>query len=165
MSANDRSGSRRHLTQQGEDRRAEIVGEAERLFAERGYEKTRMSDLAAKVGITKGLLYWYFESKEALIAEIMVDLRRRLRDVQRESLVGIDDPLSRIYVGTVSSVDFIVEHYRLYSWSVLVPHPELGAVLLESGAVHAQDAATVIAAGQATGSIRTDETARHLAMI
>src|SRR3954468_19960819 len=100
MTANDRAGSRRHLTQQGEDRRAEIVAEAERLFSERGYEKTRMSDLAENVGITKGLLYWYFESKEALIAEIMVDLRRRLREAQRHALAGVDDPLSRIYVGT-----------------------------------------------------------------
>lgn len=47
-----------------------ILTEAARLFCEKGYHATSMEDLAAAVGIKKGSLYYYIESKEQLLFEI-----------------------------------------------------------------------------------------------
>lgn len=149
----------------GQDRRNDIVKQAKKLFAERGYAETRMTDIADAVGITKGLLYWYFDSKEALIAEILVDLRERLRAVQRLAFSEIDDPLGQLYVGTVASVHYILKHYRLYSWAPSVGQdPTLDKVSVQSGSVHALDAAAAIAEGQRLGLIRDDDRPEELAL-
>jgi AcrR family transcriptional regulator len=47
-------------------RRAEILARADTLFRDKDYDKIRMSDLSAELGLAKGTLYLYFPSKEAL---------------------------------------------------------------------------------------------------
>jgi AcrR family transcriptional regulator len=134
------------------------VREAERLFATHGYAQTKMTDIATAVGITKGLLYWYFDSKEALVAEILVHLRQELREVQRSAIADVDDPLAQIYLGTVASVAFVLDNFQLFSVSTAIgDNWEVVSVLAESSSVHASDAAAVIATGQRAGTIRDDD--------
>lgn len=52
-------------------RKEEIVAEASRLFAERGYEGTSMGDLAERVGLRKASLFHHFESKDVLYATVL----------------------------------------------------------------------------------------------
>lgn len=153
----------RRLTTQGEDRRADIVRNAEQLFAEHGYERTRMTDIAAAAGVTKGLLYWYFESKQALIAEILASTRHRLRVHQQQAVGDLDDPLARLYVGTAASVRFILDNYRLYLLSGDGPNRTLSAILGESSQVHASDTARTITDGQERGAIPRFASPRALA--
>ena len=51
-----------------EERFGELVDAAVEVFIERGYRRTQMADVAAAVGVAKGTLYGYVESKEALFA-------------------------------------------------------------------------------------------------
>jgi AcrR family transcriptional regulator len=51
-----------------EHRFDELVDAATEVFIERGYRLTQMSDIAHAVGVAKGTLYGYVESKEALFA-------------------------------------------------------------------------------------------------
>jgi len=55
-------------------RKEEIVAEATRLFAERGYEGTSMGDLAERVGLRKASLFHHFESKDVLYATVLSQL-------------------------------------------------------------------------------------------
>jgi AcrR family transcriptional regulator len=55
-------------------RRSEIVDVATRVFAERGYHLTRMEDVSAALGMSKGLLYSYFETKEDLFMQVCLTL-------------------------------------------------------------------------------------------
>ncbi|MCC7076080.1 MAG: TetR/AcrR family transcriptional regulator [Acidimicrobiia bacterium] len=55
--------------QQAAERREELRGIAVHHFAEKGFEGTSLEDVAAEAGVTKGLLYHYFGSKEALFLE------------------------------------------------------------------------------------------------
>lgn len=57
-----------------DSRRLEIVGAATKVFAARGYHLTRMEDVAAELGISKGLLYAYFETKEDLFMQVCLAL-------------------------------------------------------------------------------------------
>ena len=54
------------VTKEPEVRKQEIIDTALRLFGEKGYEKTSITDIAKAIGVAQGLCYRYFPSKEAL---------------------------------------------------------------------------------------------------
>jgi AcrR family transcriptional regulator len=64
-----------------------LVQAAVRLFAERGYGATTVQDVVDAAGVTKGAMYHYFDSKEALLYEIY----HRLLAMQAERLEAIAD--------------------------------------------------------------------------
>jgi AcrR family transcriptional regulator len=53
------------------ERRKSILNAALQLFVERGFRNTKMEMVAEKAEISKGLLYFYFHSKEELLSEII----------------------------------------------------------------------------------------------
>jgi AcrR family transcriptional regulator len=54
-----------------EDRREQIIDAAMRAFSQKGYTRATNKDIAREAGITPGLIYHYFESKEALLRAII----------------------------------------------------------------------------------------------
>ncbi|MCH8301351.1 MAG: TetR/AcrR family transcriptional regulator [Proteobacteria bacterium] len=54
-----------------EDRPAEITQAALAAFAEKGYAGTRVDDVAKRAGVSKGLLYLYFKTKEDLFKAVI----------------------------------------------------------------------------------------------
>lgn len=61
-----------------EDRREQIIDAAMRVFAQKGFTRATNKDIAREAGITPGLIYYYFESKEAVLKAI-VEQRSPLR--------------------------------------------------------------------------------------
>lgn len=53
-----------------EERKEQILEAATSVFSERGMHQARMDDVAAESGVSKGLLYWYFKSKDEIIVAI-----------------------------------------------------------------------------------------------
>lgn len=49
-----------------EERQAQILEAALELFADKGLHDTKVSEIAARAGVSQGTVYWYFDSKEAL---------------------------------------------------------------------------------------------------
>lgn len=62
------------IAKEPEERKAEIIDAAQKLFEEKGYENTMMSDVAQSVGISQGLPYRYFKSKLELLDAVAVKL-------------------------------------------------------------------------------------------
>lgn len=60
-------------------RKEEILVEATRLFAERGYEGASMGDLAERVGLRKASLFHHFPSKDVLYATVLTDLMENVK--------------------------------------------------------------------------------------
>jgi AcrR family transcriptional regulator len=54
-----------------EDRPAEITEAAMQAFAENGYAATRVEEVAKRAGVSKGLLYLYFKTKEDLFKAVI----------------------------------------------------------------------------------------------
>jgi AcrR family transcriptional regulator len=54
-----------------EARPAELLTAALDLFVERGYAATKLDDIAARAGVSKGTLYLYFDSKESLFKAVI----------------------------------------------------------------------------------------------
>lgn len=52
-------------------RPAELVAAAADLFSEKGFAATRLDDVASRAGVSKGTLYLYFDSKEALFRAVI----------------------------------------------------------------------------------------------
>ncbi|HHT74913.1 MAG: TetR/AcrR family transcriptional regulator [Methanomassiliicoccaceae archaeon] len=53
------------------ERRSDFVAAARDLFEEKGFENTSVDDIVARLGVAKGLFYYYFDSKEMLLDLIL----------------------------------------------------------------------------------------------
>ncbi|GAA4032597.1 TetR/AcrR family transcriptional regulator [Allokutzneria multivorans] len=74
------------------DRRAELLGIAGRLFAERGFVATTVREIADAAGILSGSLYHHFDSKESMVDEILRGFLDRLRASYEQVLAERSDP-------------------------------------------------------------------------
>ncbi len=54
-----------------EKRKNQILDAAMKTFSEVGFHKARMSDIADTSGLSKGSLYWYFDSKDSIILNLL----------------------------------------------------------------------------------------------
>ncbi len=54
--------------------RQRILKAALDLFVEKGYERTTFQDVADRIQLTKGAVYWHFKSKPDLFAELVADM-------------------------------------------------------------------------------------------
>jgi AcrR family transcriptional regulator len=70
------------------ERRLQLVGAATRLFAERGFRAVSMEDLAAEAGVSGPAVYRHFPSKEALLADLLIDVSQQLLDLGTERSRG-----------------------------------------------------------------------------
>ncbi|GAA2417692.1 TetR/AcrR family transcriptional regulator [Actinomadura vinacea] len=79
-------------------RRAEILGAAAELFARRGFHGVSIGDLGRAVGLTGPALYRHFRGKEAVLAEMLLDISRRLLDegVRRAAAPDPDQALDSL---------------------------------------------------------------------
>ena len=65
------------ISKASEERKQEIIESAQTLFLEKGYLKTKVSDIVKHIGVSQGVFYYYFSSKEAVVEEI-IDLYMNL---------------------------------------------------------------------------------------
>ena len=69
---------------EAEKTRAKILASALSLFVKKGYDHTTFTDIAARLKMTKGAVYWYFDTKEALLValveEMLEKFQRRLKE-------------------------------------------------------------------------------------
>jgi TetR/AcrR family transcriptional repressor of uid operon len=65
----------------GEDRRSQILNAALVCFAKRGFHQASMHDISAEAGISVGLIYRYFENKEAVISAMAARHKEEIQEV------------------------------------------------------------------------------------
>jgi AcrR family transcriptional regulator len=114
--------------------REHIMGVAEKIFAEQGFQNTRMSDIAAAAGISLGTLYQSYEGKHELHRAVLI-----ARDTQMFNLVMSKAqtgllPLKcveQILVLMESHIGFMIDnpsYLRMqvqegHAWYALAAHP------------------------------------------
>lgn len=87
--------------QRKEVRSQELTDAALSLFVEKGFAATRLDEIAARAGVSKGTLYLYFDSKEALFLAVIREGIVPLLDEGRKLIdAHADDPLKllRCYI-------------------------------------------------------------------
>ncbi len=89
-----------------EERKKEFVNAAEELFLEKGYEKTSVSDIVKKVGVAHGLFYYYFDSKEEMIDQIvermMADILEKLDQITDDEKLSAEEKMKRFMLHSLS---------------------------------------------------------------
>ena len=79
-----------------EDIQLGILSRAARLFAAHGYERTSIGDLVKACDVSRGALYHYFESKEAILFAMLDTLVRGLLEKLVEAASIDADPVQRL---------------------------------------------------------------------
>ena len=102
-----------------------MVEAAEQVFAERGFRAASMDEIAARVGVTKPMLYEYFGSKDGLLVACVARARAELFARTERAHASARDPERRVRDGVREFFEFIAGHSAV--WSVLRGEQALGA--------------------------------------
>ncbi|MEX1279514.1 MAG: TetR/AcrR family transcriptional regulator [Acidimicrobiia bacterium] len=141
-------------------KRRRITEEAARLFGERGYQATRMADVAAALGMQAGSLYYYVDSKEALLAAIVEERVSVAVDMLTEILVEDLDPVAKIRRGIEGHLVVFDEHADLYriflSERLDAIAPELAATVDRLGRRYEDLWVDLVNEAIAAGALRPD---------
>ena len=85
------------------------------LFALKGYHATSISQIAEKAGISKGLLYNYFESKERLLDSIITKVYDEImRVVQMSENLSAEKQIEQMIIQTIDHLKKNITFWRLY---------------------------------------------------
>jgi len=71
MKAANKRGNKSRRERRKESRPSELLAAALELFVERGFAATRLDDVAARAGVSKGTLYLYFTGKDDLFKAVV----------------------------------------------------------------------------------------------
>jgi TetR/AcrR family transcriptional regulator, cholesterol catabolism regulator len=93
-----------------EARRREVVATAAKLFAERGYDATSMSELTQATGLAAGGLYHYIEGKDDLLIAICDELLEPLLTQAREIVAAEAPPVEQLRELVRAWVAHVVSH-------------------------------------------------------
>jgi AcrR family transcriptional regulator len=92
-------------------RRAELLDIAAKLFAERGFKNTTVRDIADAAGILSGSLYHHFDSKEAMVDELLDSFQTELwREYDAIEASG-RSPKEKLEAVVRASFDAIDQHH------------------------------------------------------
>jgi AcrR family transcriptional regulator len=80
--------------------RTAILNSASDLFIERGFDGTNIGDIAASLGVTRSAIYYYFKSKQAILAKLTEDMTllagRQTTDASKTPAGEPDQQLSEL---------------------------------------------------------------------
>src|SRR3954447_10170697 len=94
-------------------RREQILATAAELFAARGFHGVSVSDIGAACGISGPALYKHFPSKDAVLAEMLVEISERLLAVGRQRSDDAPDARTAVLALVEWHVDFALRHRPL----------------------------------------------------
>jgi TetR/AcrR family transcriptional regulator, transcriptional repressor of aconitase len=141
--------------------RERILASAERLFAERGFERVSMPAIARASGVTAGAIYKHFESKADLLFEVV-----------RSALSSV-----RLFSAPGSEVDLLLRQVAIYTERETRPlrqlsleihsasrkHPRVRSILRRALEMNIQQLRRAIEPAQRVGKIDPDLDADFLA--
>jgi AcrR family transcriptional regulator len=152
-----------------DERPNELLEAALRIFAERGYASTRLEDVAAAVGVTKGTIYHYFATKEELLLRAIEHYHEQAFAPLERVIGERRGPLSATIRLFVRRAFGNLDDTRLSVLTLLVQGvssdvPQAFFRWLEAGPVRAWEIlADLIEQGKAAGEFRRDADSEVLA--
>jgi len=148
------------MSRDSADRHKQILTVAAGLFASKGVAATTVREIADEVGILSGSLYHHFESKEAMVDQILAPYLRDLRAAYAAVLATSADPRARLADLIVASLEVVEAHphaTEIYQSDVnyLSQFERFGYLREAAGEVRSAWLA-VIGEGIAAGAFRAD---------
>lgn len=87
----------------------ELYRTALNIFAEYGYKKTTIEDIASAMGLAKGTLYLYAKNKRELYRDTVAWAFSRWQNRVKEAVVPISDPVEKLMVLSHSAYEYLSE--------------------------------------------------------
>ncbi|WP_030911768.1 TetR/AcrR family transcriptional regulator [Streptosporangium amethystogenes] len=147
------------MTQDQEPVRQRLLGEATRLFAERGFEGTSVQGIVSAAGVTKGAMYHYFDSKDDLLREIY----GRVLRMQMERLTHFAEssgPVAeRLHAAAADVVATTVENLddsKIFFRSMHLLAPDIRKVVRAERRRYHERFRDLVIEGQQEGTFRKD---------
>lgn len=78
----------RKTKEEAEKTRGQILDAALKVFSEKGYSKTTFVDIAKEIGLSKGAVYWHFQTKTDLLVAMIAYGDEALCKAQRKPIVN-----------------------------------------------------------------------------
>jgi AcrR family transcriptional regulator len=75
-----------------QERRAQVLRHAKRIFARKGYHRTNIADIIARARIARGTFYLYFQNKRDIFEELLEQTLRELRNRIQRLRIGPGEP-------------------------------------------------------------------------
>lgn len=145
-----------------EEVRKKIVATAHQVFHETGYANTKMSDIAAALGVTKPTIYHYFTTKENLFIAVAEWERKVLQALILESFKDRD-----FLTGAGVFFDTVMEGYFKHigpeSVAITTRDENLRTIIIDDREKFLDVIAKFLAERQANGEIRQEADVRVLA--
>jgi len=148
-------------------RRDEVLQAAADLFFEKGYEATSTADIAERVGILRGSVYYYLDTKEALLFELLEGVFAGFLSALEEIQAQDGNALEKLRRVVGHHVRYLADNlvrttlFLTESRSLSIEHR---AVVLEQEEEYRAALVDLIASGQREGTIRGDVRPEIVAM-
>jgi len=136
------------------DKREQILREAQKLFAERGYRETNLTEVAERMGFRRQAIYHYFKSKDEILEEHIFRAGQALEESANpifDSDLAPSEKLAALVRNHVEQVLRDASVFRIQFEELDKMTDERGASLRAARDEYARRVAAVIADGQASG--------------
>jgi TetR/AcrR family transcriptional regulator len=133
--------------------RAQIVAAAERQFAERGFEATRLEDIATEVGIRRAAIFYYFSDKQELYAAVLDEVFGDWT----AALPTDGSPAERLEASLTGWIDYVAQRptvARLILREAATAQPGVVSQFARSGSAPVEWFQAVIDEGVASGELK-----------
>jgi len=145
------------------DRRAALLNAARQIYAAKGVEAARVSEIVARAGVAQGTFYLYFPSKSALILALTDEVYAEIRAEVAQALAAEERVAAQVHAGVAAAFRAIARNREVFA----IVHPRAGGgeMRQESERLfipYYDLVAAAIRAGQERGEIPPDVTS-HLA--
>jgi AcrR family transcriptional regulator len=151
------------VSQQYRDaRRREIMEAAGRCFAENGFHSTSMQDFFAATGLSAGLVYRYFRSKEELITALAGEALGQLHASVEEAIAAGERPgTEEVLAGLLRTIDELDARERIARvavqiWGEALVNPAVGSAFTAEITRLLAALERLVKAAQAAGQLDRD---------
>jgi len=161
MQGASEAGRVRRTRLTAQQRRETILAAATEVFAASGYRAGKVSDVAARIGVTEPVIFQNFGSKAALFAAVLDRLAGDVR-ASLDALTGHHESAASLLAHILGPADAAPSHepgaHRTLfgDAAALIADPEAGEAAARVARVVAGHLADLVRRGQQDGSVRAD---------
>ena len=84
------------MRQKKSDKYRKIIDAATKIFAQKGFYKSKISEIAQEAGIADGTIYIYFKHKDDILISLFEEKMKEVLDNMKEQLILETDPFAKI---------------------------------------------------------------------
>lgn len=118
------SKAKKRFQEMRERSEEKILHAALELFATNGYKNTSISEIAKKAEISKGLMYNYFESKQALLRAIMTKAVTEGHDLIQHAMEDYAAPILELEHLVLDSIEHVKNNFQYWKLLASLSHQQ-----------------------------------------